>query len=144
MEMYEKILDHDQAGDLDFPEFIKDGPERRLIVGLLHPKKTKRLGNRKEYVIFRNLPFWRDSRLTHIYLHSCNRGIKGIMEDEFFTSAGFDWNALADGNMASPYVPEAIDFEDVDNLPFDKLKEDGEEEEEEEIPDDLSGWNPPF
>ena len=65
------------------------------------------------------------------------------MEDEFFSSVGFDWNALADGNMASPYVPKAIDFEDVENLPFDKLKEDGEEEEE-EIPDDLSGWNPTF
>ena len=48
MEMYEKILDHDQADDLDFPEFIKDGPERKLIEDLLHPKKTKRLGNRKE------------------------------------------------------------------------------------------------
>ena len=120
MEMYEKILDHDQADDLDFPEFIKGGPEKMLVEGLLHPKKTKRLGNRKE-------------------------GIKGIMEHDFFKGAEFDWNALADGHMPAPYVPKAIDFSDADNLPFDKLKEDGEEEEEEdEIPDDTSGWNPPF
>ena len=62
------------------------------------------------------------------------------MKHEFFSGPGFDWNALADGHMASPYVPKSIDFDDVDNIPFDKLKEEGDEE----IPDDTSGWNPTF
>lgn len=117
---YPPFYDEDQMktyakimhGAINFPKhFSKQAQD--LISNLLHMKPTKRLGVVKG-------------------------GASTVKKHPWFE--GFNWEALAEGKMVAPIIPEIRGDDDLSN--FEEYPE-----EDEEIPpyeDDKSGWDDDF
>jgi serine/threonine protein kinase len=118
MDIYERILAHENEDDLKFPDEDLIGEHGASICRkLLHPKRTRRLGN-------------------------ILSGVSGVMFHPFFKE--FDWNSLQNKRMKPPHVPGELDLSEYNSEMSNGGVKNSFVADFESNEEDYSGWDPGY